>query len=200
MKQLLTLAIVATGLAWSLVSCEYRSAMKSERSAKVSSKDNVSSEEKVGSTDKKSSMKRVVKSDAEWRRQLSAEEYRITRQKGTEPAFTGKYWDSKTSGIYQCVACGQPVFDSETKFDSGTGWPSFWEPIEAGVGDKDDNSLWMRRTEVTCSRCDSHLGHVFPDGPRPTGLRYCINSASLKLVEREERKDETKDEAKDVDQ
>ena len=159
----------------------------------MSSKDKVSSEDKLGSTDK------IVKSDAEWRRQLSADEYRVTRQKGTEHAFSGKYWDSKTSGIYQCVACGQPVFDSETKFNSGTGWPSFWKPIGESVGDHDDNSLGMMRTEVTCSRCDSHLGHVFPDGPRPSGLRYCINSVSLKLVDREERNDEVKDEVKDVD-
>jgi peptide-methionine (R)-S-oxide reductase len=127
-------------------------------------------------------VEKVQKSDAEWREQLSDEEFEVTRKKGTERAFTGRYWDSKEKGVYRCVGCGQPLFDSETKFDSGTGWPSFYEPMDDGnVETEQDRGLFMRRTEVHCSRCDSHLGHVFDDGPNPTGLRYCINGCSLKL-------------------
>lgn len=116
----------------------------------------------------------------EWRRKLTPEQYRITREKGTEPAFTGKYLDSKEPGIYKCVCCGTPLFDSNAKFDSGTGWPSFTEPIAgANVKLETDNSHGMRRTEVMCKSCNAHLGHVFPDGPGPTGQRFCVNSASL---------------------
>lgn len=126
----------------------------------------------------------IEKTDAEWREQLTPEQYRILRQKGTERAFTGGYWDTKTPGTYRCAGCGEELFSSEAKFDSGCGWPSFDRPMdEAGVEEHRDTSHGMIRTEVTCRRCGGHLGHVFPDGPPTTGLRYCINSAELKLDE-----------------
>jgi len=125
-------------------------------------------------------MSKLTKTDQEWQQQLDSDQYRVCREKGTEPAFTGKYWDSKEQGIYTCVACGEPLFSSDTKYDSGSGWPSFYQPVnDKCIEEHDDNSLGMRRIEVVCSHCDSHLGHVFPDGPPQTGLRYCINSASL---------------------
>lgn len=125
---------------------------------------------------------KIEKSEQEWREALSDEQFHVCREKGTERAFTGAYWDTKTGGMYRCVACGEPLFSSDTKFDSGTGWPSFWKPVEAqAVETETDQTLGMARTEVHCKRCGSHLGHVFPDGPNPTGLRYCINSVSLKL-------------------
>lgn len=125
---------------------------------------------------------RVEKSPEEWRAQLTPEEFHVAREAGTERAFTGRYWNHHETGVYQCVCCGLDLFSSEAKYDSGSGWPSFFEPVDSShVNEKEDRSLFMRRTEILCPRCDAHLGHVFPDGPEPTGLRYCTNSASLKF-------------------
>lgn len=129
---------------------------------------------------------KIKKSDQEWIEQLSPEEFYVCRQHGTERAFTGKFYNFKGDGIYSCVCCGAPLFDSETKFDSGTGWPSYFEPFEGAIDEYRDISHGMIRVEVRCSKCDAHLGHVFPDGPEPTGLRYCINSVCLTFQERED--------------
>jgi peptide-methionine (R)-S-oxide reductase len=164
-KAVLALAILAAAIVWQASAADNRAKARPQ-GAKVSGNTNTT--------------EKIHKTDEEWKKLLTSEQYNVLRKKGTEPAFTGKYHNSKEKGVYVCAACGLPLFSSETKFDSGTGWPSFWQPIDAShVGTETDRSHFMARTEVHCARCGGHLGHVFPDGPPPTGERYCMNSASL---------------------
>ena len=148
-------------------------------------------------------MAKVQKSDEKWREELSAEEYEVTRQAATEAPFSGRFWDTKTEGVYHCLCCGEALFDSQTKYDSGSGWPSFHTPVAAeAVETREDRSHFMVRTEVMCANCEAHLGHVFPDGPEPTGLRFCLNSLALDLNEREAEDNEdqsARDEAESSD-
>lgn len=181
-----TLVVLST-LAWQLSSRELSLAQSDKTFKNSSKKKKETIVSKISEPEKS-----LRKSDAEWRRLLTQEQYRVTRKKGTERAFTGEYWDNKRKGIYKCVCCGTPLFSSQTKYKSGTGWPSYWDPInKENVATEIDRGLFSVRTEVLCSKCDAHLGHVFSDGPPPTGLRYCINSVSLKFQQVKDEYPET---------
>lgn len=187
MKTLKTLA--ALGLLLVAVGCNDSFAQKGDEAAKSDSSTPSQSTSDKPMNKEAPTTQKVVKTDAEWKKVLTTEQYHILREKGTERAGTGAYAHTKDKGTYVCAACGYELFSSDTKFESGTGWPSFWKPIEKSHVDEDtDSSYGMSRTEVTCARCGGHLGHVFDDGPKPTGLRYCINSASLKLEKAQEKK------------
>jgi len=182
-SEFITISITAIGLVTSLSGCN--SANSSDSTNKGPKQEMVV----VSSATATNSMStKITKTDEEWKKQLTSEQYHVLREKGTERAFTGKYWNTKEKGEYRCAACGELLFASDTKFDSGCGWPSFYAPADSNViAEAEDNSFMMHRTEVLCSKCGGHLGHVFDDGPNPTGLRYCINSASLEFKPAEKK-------------
>lgn len=183
--EFLKLGALALGLALVDLGALYGTIQASESPVAGTRTGGGSSQIKVYSTQRKGYVmtEKVVRTEAEWKKLLSPEQFHVTRKKGTERAFSGQYWDTKETGIYQCICCGNDLFNSDTKYDSGTGWPSYWAPVaKENIRTEDDSSFFTKRTEVLCSRCDAHLGHVFTDGPKPTGLRYCMNSASLKFV------------------